>query len=277
MSNQLRQATQQDLEPILSYLRQDIPNCLYPYIDILVYGLENPNMKIWFDEDEEGPRLVAVQYHQSYQLYANRRFEDLSGFVELIQSSLPSGISGRRELIEALFPLLPQDTYEAEYGVIFRHVTYSEEELDYFQRIFNPVVSLAGPEDCEEIAQLICQDPELGGQYQPDLLAKQLIERIETGMGRSYVIRSPEGKIIAHQASFAEAPGVAVTSGLVILPQYRETDDCFNAICHYPSLPLQLEGKTSYYFCINHKMIKFLKRKKAEVPVAEYGKLILKP
>ena len=50
-------ATKQDVDRLLQYLEQDLKNCLYSYIDLKKFGIENPNLTVYFDEDERNKNV----------------------------------------------------------------------------------------------------------------------------------------------------------------------------------------------------------------------------
>ena len=95
----MKRMTREDLPRVLDYLRKDLPRCLYLYADLWVYGLDNPHMAAWFQEDGAGLGKVAMEYHGSFQLYGDRDFEDTGELLELIRRRQPPGISARREII----------------------------------------------------------------------------------------------------------------------------------------------------------------------------------
>ena len=179
----MKPVTREDLPRVLDCLEKDLPRCLYLYADIWVYGLDNPHMKVWFQEDGAGVRKVAMEYHSSFQLWGDRDFGDTGDFLELIRSRAPRGISARREIVEALASDLPDFT--AEYGFVVEHRLPPAARLEARLAESGGAVCQAGEEDALEIAALICADPELGAQYTVEGLAAQLRERMATGMGRS--------------------------------------------------------------------------------------------
>ena len=45
-------AKEQDVEKLLTYFEQDLKNCLYSYIDLKKFGIDNPNLTVYFDESD---------------------------------------------------------------------------------------------------------------------------------------------------------------------------------------------------------------------------------
>ena len=124
-----------------------------------------------------------------------------------------------------------------------------------------------GEADVPEIAALLASDPALGGQYTPEGLAEQLLERMRTGMGRSFVIRR-DGRIAAHVATYAECPEFMVTSGLVVHPDYRDTP-CFFWLDQWVARLAEAEGKAQYGMVLEPRLLRAFRRDRRE-KAAEY-------
>lgn len=254
---------------ILEYLDNDVENCLYMYADIEKYGLENDNMSVWYDTDEIGIRMVVMKYHNNFQVYSNRGFYDLEGVIELINQYNPNGISGRKEIIVYLQKYL-SEKYHTEYGVIFRGKAIDKEKIKSALADCDVCIELAKAENAKDIAELVCMDEELGSVYTVESLAAELSDRINTGMGRSYIIRD-NGKVVAHNATYAESEKFVVVSGLMVHPEFRDTEYAY-WIDLKSSLEFQEEGKDRYFFALRNRIIKWHKRI-GNIVVGEYGKM----
>ena len=270
--SRMKKAEINDQEKILKYLEQDIENGLYMYADISKYGLNSDNLLIWYDTDDIGIRMVVMKYHNSFQVYTNRGFNNVDGVLDLIYKFRPYGIAGRKDIILNLEKQLI-DVYKSEYGVIFKGKDISKEKLMRALDNSEVKIELAKETDAENIAELICMDKELGSVYTVSSLTSELKERINTGMGRSYIIRA-DGKIVAHNATYAESDKFVIVSGLMVHPDYRDTDYAY-WIDLKSSLEFQNEGKSRFFFALNNKIIRWHKRLGTQI-VAEYGKLSLK-
>ena len=209
----MRLAKQKDVGRVLEYLENDLGNCVYLYMDIRKYGLDSSYIRVWINEEEQ-LSTVVMRYFDSLQIYADKRNVDMNGIQELVLKENVQMISGEKSLIDRLRSCKKvEENYEAKEGYVFQLENY---RVFPYEGIENGL-----PEDCQEIADLMCLDEGFAGNYDPKNLALQLQERMQTGMGRSYIIRK-DGKIIAHIATFAEDMGIAVTSGLVVHPEYRD-------------------------------------------------------
>lgn len=256
----MRRAETEDREKILYYLQNHLADCLYLYIDIMNYGIATENMQIWIEEDRKEINLVAMKYHDSFQVYSHRDTPNLTAVLDLIQKYPVAMISGARGIIEKLE--MQCDTYTATYGEVFI--------MDKYRKIPGETrVLRASAKDAEEIAGLICSDEEIGGHYSVKDLTIQLKERIETGTGRSYIIRN-QGEIAAHSATYAEAEGIAVVGGTIIRKEYRKTD-YYMLLSNYMLQELAAEGKVAYTFATSEKMIHY--HRMLHNKCGEYGKL----
>lgn len=257
----MRKATQKDKEQILQYLHTKMEDCIYLYIDVMNYGVESAQMKVWVEKEKNELVLVVMKYYDSFQIYTHRSFCDISTVLELLKKYPVSMISAKKVIIEQLERYIRD--YRVTYGTVFL--------LNQYRKIpWTEKVLLANERDAWEIARLICSDDEIGGHYTIDNLAEQLAERIRTGTGRSYVIRE-NGSIIAHSATYAEAKGVAVVGGTIIKPEYRN-NNYYMILSNYMLQKLESEKKVAYTFSISDKMIRY--HTALHTKCGEYGKLI---
>lgn len=272
LGESMRRAVQQDQDAILEYLKKAVDECIYLYIDILNYGVASENIAVWLQEQDEQIELVVMKYFDSFQVYSHRRGIDVGPVLALLQEHPVTMVSARRDIIEQMEELC--HGYCAVYGAVF--------DVSRLRRTFWAMdgakrekpsaleVTEAVAEDAAEIAELICSDDTFRVNYKEDDLARQLAERIRTHTGRSVIIRM-DGRIVAHDATFAEAEGVAVVSGLVIRSEYRGLG-CYEAMVSYLGEQLMQEGKIPYAFAITDKTIRYHRAVYTEC--GEYGKLI---
>ena len=258
----MRQAKQNDNEAILQFLKQDIVNNLYAYIDIKTYGIEHPHMKIWINNTGV-IKCVVMKYYESFQI-CGKIEEVTEKLIALIAEYTPKMISGSGKNIKILESYLGQ--YKASYGKVF-------EVERLLPQMGNGIeVESATEEDMGEIAALICSDAEIGGHYDKEILAEQLRNRLKTGMGRNFIIRN-NGTIVAHTATYAESEGIAVTGGTIVAKEFRDSF-YYAALSNKLLQELMRENKKIYTFSISDKMIRY--HTKMHKICAEYGKLTYK-
>lgn len=260
-------AKNENVKDILAYLREDVGNCVYMYIDIAKYGLDNPNMDVWFDTDADGNiNLSVMKYYDSISVYSRTEDWDAEPVCELIKEKQVGMVSGQSWIIEKLYPLCG-DNYDLEIGYEFQLTNFRE-----FPDIAH--IEDGKIEDTLEIAKLICSDQSIGGYYEIENLAGQLAERIETGIGRSLVIRNKEGRIIAHIATYAEFDKIATTAGLI-------AEDDGSGIPYGTLLESRLvndllaEGFEIYTFVTEDRRARFFRTMKCK-ELSRYGKMTIK-
>lgn len=267
----MKKANNGDRDAILAYLKKDIPNCIYIYIDVTACGLENPNIHVWYDTDENGISLVVMQYYASIWIYTDRAEWDVEGVWQLLQETGVPMLSGKKDMIERL-QAIPEcgEKYAAEYGFVLKHP-----ETDALPAFSSELtVEDAVPEDAEEIARLMCQDEEFGGQYRVSVLAAQLADRIRTGLGVSWIVRNEKGEIVGHSAIFGQTDDIAVNSGLIVRNDYRDSD-CFMLLWKKGIESICQSGRQGYGYLLEQKkgIMRLNKLLKLET-VGEYGKLV---
>ena len=263
----MRRAEISEQTKITEWLKSDIANCLYMYMDIVNYGLESPNMDVYIYDRGTDYIAAAMRYYDSFQLFINadgvskdERDAIFEGFAELITTGNVSMASGRKEIIEGLSNKLPG--YKASYGLIHK--------IDRYRKMPDDITIVrATPDDTDKIAELICSDPEIGSHYTVKGLSEQLSERIKTNTGRSYLILDGD-KVVAHTATYAETADYAVTGGTIIAEPYR-IKNYYIYISNHLLQELIEENKEIYTFSINESMKKF--HDVVHKRCAEYGKL----
>lgn len=204
-------AQQKDVNRLLEYFEQDLKNCLYSYIDLKKFGIENPNLTVYFDESEE-IHCTALKYYEGLQLFDAHGNIDAEKTAELIQSLNSHIVSSTVDVIEKLYPLL-KDTYEMEKGYVTEMISMPKCEI-------SEEIRPAELSEYDEIAHLICSDEGVGGHYEPEELKEQLLTRLEEGMGRNYILKR-DGEIIHHAATYAELDNLAVISGVITREDWR--------------------------------------------------------
>ncbi|MGX8773431.1 MAG: hypothetical protein ACSW8G_00070 [Bacillota bacterium] len=211
----MKKADNNDIPAILEYLNRDVANCLYMYIDIRCYGAEH--VDVWYEKKNDEFILIAMKYHGSFQVYSDRPQEaDLEGVVELLKDYRPAMINARAELIERLKPYFEED-YLTDGGFILRLKKFVSIEDDEF------VVEVADKSDVDELSRLISEDPYYSDAYTFDEIKGQLIDRMDTGMGVSFIIRK-DGNIIAHNSITAQVDDICIAGMLLIHKDWRQSN-----------------------------------------------------
>ena len=206
-----RLVEKKDIPEILAYFEKNLKNCLYSYIDLKKFGIENPNLTVYVDKSNE-IHCTALKYYEGLQLFDAEGKMDTEGTAELIKELNSHIVSSTVDVIEKLYPLL-EDAYEMEQGYVTEMLSMPECEI-------SEDVRPAEISEYDEIARLICSDEGVGGHYEPEELKNQLLTRLGEGMGRNYIIKR-DGEIIHHAATYAELDNLAVISGVITREDWR--------------------------------------------------------
>ncbi len=260
-------AKEQDLQELFAFLQDNVADCLYLYIDVKKYGLDNPNMAVWIERKGEDRRIrtVIMRYYDSIQMASDDKDWDKEWMKEQILKERYNSISGKASMISQLSAQLKQ-FYHASYGVVFQL-----EEYRKFEGV--DIIEHAREEDMWEVAELICTDESFKACYDIAMLEQQLKERLQSGMGRNVVIRK-DGKIISHIATYAEFEDIAITSGMITHPDYR--DGSFGLLAEsFLTNELLDSGKRVYTLVIKKPRKKFLTIMGAKT-CGEYGRMTYK-
>lgn len=247
---------------ILEMLKNRIAQCLYIAMDLEIYGLRNPDVTFYYDDDEVF--TIIMMYYDTVQMFTSGKASDLLKYVDFIKGLNPIAICAGKDIVEQLEPHF--ENYKAEYGIVISDNSYLEfKQFD--------MIRAAKMEDVDGIAELMLSTEEFSQNNTLDVLKKQLSERICTGRGRSFVIED-EGKIVAHTAIYAEIENVAVESGLVVHADYKKK--FYGMIIHeYIKKVLSQENKKLFGRRYNESMQNSAQLEKMVVE-AECGRLILK-
>ena len=253
-----------DIPEILAYFEQNLKNCLYSYIDLKKFGIDNPSLTVYVDKTQ-GIRCTALKYYEGLQLFDADGKMDAEQTAELIKDLNSHIVSSTVDVIEKIYPLL-KDTYEMEQGYVTEMLSMPECEI-------SEEVRPADLSEYDEIARLICSDEGVGGHYEPEELKNQLLTRLEEGMGRNYILKR-DGDIIHHAATYAELGNLAVISGVITREDWRGKGVgtlAVRKLCH----DLLQEGKKPCLFYYTKQAEGFYKKIGFEEGTG-WAKLVLK-
>lgn len=268
----MQKVCQEEIAAILQYLSKDLGNCIYLYIDISKYGLDNPNMELWVEKEGNRYNLVVMKYFDSLQIYATDENWNSVEIERLIIEEKIRMISAPIHIATQLMSIASvSERYKRTDGLVYQYDNIKPISNELLRRK-NICVELAQNEDMEEIAKLICSDMCFAENYDLDKLTQQLLERAQTGMGRNYIIRE-KGEIVAHIATYAEENQIAVASGLIVNNPYRAK--MYGIIIeNYLVTKLVQENIKVFTFVTDANRIKYLSYLKAK-QCGDYSKLTL--
>lgn len=261
----MKQLTKERVPELTAYLRMYVEECIYLYIDLQVCGVDNPEVMFWFDENEKGINTVVMKYYDSFQIFSAYEDWNARETRQLLDQYEVTTVCGKRSMIERLEQDC-RESYDSAYGMIVNEKSYRE--FSSFDQ-----VETADEKDAPEIAALMCRDEEFGMNYDTETLSRQLAQRIRDKAGISFIIRK-DGNIAAHAAVFAQYGDIAVESGLIVNPDYKDT--FYGMVIHeYIKKYLILSGKQVFGFRIADYMVRYAKASREDI-CGYYGKLTKK-
>lgn len=202
------------IQPVVEYIGADRVKCFYLYIDLVECGTQKDGVGLWVSFDEsDAIRAVMYRYYDTLHLYS-RGAVPVDEALSLIGELDPKVITGDMENIAALRERLDAGRYAYEESYIITAEKYMDGKSDLD-------VTEAGEADVPEIAALMMKAEIYYTVYTYESLCEQLYARVRDGFGHLYAMRTPEGRLVATNATNAETADMAVISGLVTDPEMR--------------------------------------------------------
>lgn len=248
----MRLAEEKDIDNILRLLKLNLDECVHIYINLKTNGLSNPNIQVWINEVAGEVNIVAMRYYTALRFFCvDSDADTMKKISQLIDSIEHKMVFAPYVIARQLFEIY-KEQYELEESVAVKMTRFRNFNFD--------MVEIATAKDAEEIATLILDDDFYKGHYTHKGLVKEILERMQTGLGRNYIIRE-DGKIIAHNGIMAQTDDVAVAGLLLCHRDYRnrflsETMESFLV------KTMQDEGIELYSYIVEERRLKALERSK---------------
>ena len=205
--------SQNEIQTAVDYIGTDYKITPYMYVNLIKYGLGTDNVTSWLDLNEKGEiDGVYLLYYDCLHFYTKNveeyPVERLLGFIKTTDHKvlMLQGAIGDR--IDSNFP-----SYYSERNYVIDMDKVGLEEREFLSEI-------AKREDISEIVDLLMADPEYMDVYDRDVLSKQLHDRFDDDFSR-YIVVKMDGKVVATCSTYAEVPGFAIISGVIVHPEYR--------------------------------------------------------
>lgn len=247
---------------ILEILRNAYFKNPYLYIDAVSFGFRGENIQTHIFYDNGEMAAVIYKYYNSLQICAVKENISVSEIALFIKERNFDMISGNGMIIRSLEQEL-MDFYTAHFGSI---MIFPKERKE--KQTGNAV--MACYDDCGEIARLICSDEDIGGHYEPEVLQKQLEERM-LHFGCKNVIIKEDEKIVAHAATYADCSDFAIIGGVITSPDCRGKGYGAQVVA-FLTEQLLLEGKNPLLYCYEPKTVKWYEKNGWEI-CTQCGKL----
>ena len=235
----IKECNDSDKSLLLDYIGKDYGKCLYVYIDLRKYPLDNHHFRAWCQYDDQ-QTLVAVvtEYHKGIQVYSKSQDFNAEEIASFLNAKNPPIILGMKETMDKLWPFMPER--KQELGTVG--------QLTSVRIDANPNAYAADYNELEDIVNLLVQDENIGKPYGFESLYTQFRERMEDGFGRNYILRdNATHELICHAGTYAELPEIAVIGGVITSPNFRgqgQAKSVLAALCQ----KLLEEGKDIFSF-----------------------------
>lgn len=260
-----------DKTEILAYLKPDLGNCLYLFLDIDTYEIGAGVIDVWIQRAIDSTIIgIAMRYMDSFQLYARQENIDKVNYADLanlIKCAEAMRVSAPKGIIRALKSML-EESFDDSYGVVMELVSYKSLSN------LNVHVEEASRGDIPEIVNIIVNDEDLGASYELQEMVKQFEERYDQGMGKSFVIRK-DGSIIAHLGFSAITSEFVIAAYTVVKPENRNYPYGAFLDSYLINLLLPRLSKRGFAFMQDSRRIKLFELMGNPI-VGEYGKLLRK-
>lgn len=223
---------------VINYIAKDYYKCIYLYLDIKKYGILNPNVKSWIQQNEDGDTIcVLLKYYTGMHIYSKKRDYNLEEISKLIYIEKPTMICGEQKTIEDIYDYINDDNYLIEKGWVRELSEIDEDNIDNY-------IQKAEKDDFKQIAKLLYEDEDLGSSYELEELEKQLYERKKEGYSRNYIIKE-SGMVVSHAGTGAEDDKLGMLAYVITDPQYRGNGYA-KKVCKAVCRDLISEGKNVY-------------------------------
>ncbi len=203
----------ENIKSVFDYIGEDYGKCLYIYIDLKKYGIDDENFNVWIQYNENNEICAIIsEYYGGIQIYSKKQDFIHEEIIEFITDKDPNVLFAVKPIIDSIKGSLPQ--YEQETGIVGELI-----KLEYPP---NKDAYSAPMEELEEIVSIIAEDEDIGKPYGFDSLYEQYCERKKDNFGRNYVLRDDKNnEIICHAGTYAELPELAVIGGVITSIPYR--------------------------------------------------------
>ncbi|MDO5849817.1 MAG: GNAT family N-acetyltransferase [Methanobacteriaceae archaeon] len=226
------------IDVVFDYIAKDYGRCLYIFIDLKKYGLDDPNFDVWIQYNENNEICAIIsEYYGGIQLYSKDYDFIPSEIADFIKEKDTHVLFGMIQIIDKLKEFLPD--YSQETGIVG--------ELKELKYPPNPKAYSIPLEEMEEVVKVVAADEDIGKPYGFESLYEQYCERKKTNFGRNFVLRADNGDIICHAGTYAELEELAVIGGVITAPNYRGkgfSKETLSSLCK----ELQSEDKDIFSF-----------------------------
>lgn len=261
----ITQCNSDDIHVILAYIGNNYKHCLYLYVNLLKYGANSNNVKVYTQKNNENITAVILTYYSCLHIYSALGDFDENEVIKLFFDNSLTMVYCTRMTAEKIWKSWPKSNRAIiSYGWVAQITKVDKPDLER--------TTLAKADDFQQIVQLIYNDEDIGKSYDYKGLSQQLIERVKEGFARNLVIKD-NNLVVAHACTNAEVGNIAIAAELIVRKEYRQqgfATDIWRNICSQ----LLFEGKEVYSFYYS-KESQSLHKKIGFFEVCEWAKIVI--
>lgn len=234
-------ATGQDVRAILQYIGNQYEECLYLYINLKKYGINNANILVWVDKEDEILRGIYLQYFDCLHFYSKESAYPIERLGQFLEEVKPQTIF----MPERYARNLQQALLEAHYAMERMDVI----SIDKLLPEGNVDVYRATREEVPKIARFLMSDESYSKIYDEKTLCQQLLQRYDDGFSRYHYVLQ-DGEIAVCEATNAELDDMAILGSLLTAVPYRGRGLGSSVVRNIWN-EVYLEGKLGFAFISN--------------------------
>ena len=146
----------EDITSVFDYIGEDYGKCLYIYIDLKKYGIDDENFNVWiqYNETEDICAIISA-YYGGIQIYSKEEDFLVDEIVDFIKQKDPNVFFSIKPNIDKLKVHFPE--YEQETGIVG--------ELKELKYPPNIKAYSAPLDELKEIVEIIAEDEDIGKPY----------------------------------------------------------------------------------------------------------------
>ena len=137
--------TENDKKEVFDYIGDQYGKCLYLYIDLLKYGFECEQIKLWCQRINGSISVLVFKYYSGVHVFSKEEAFDVEEVIQLLNEIKPSMICGMATVLKKIAGYL--DLYEMETGSVAM--------LKHFRDYDNGLPYQAKENELKELVQML--------------------------------------------------------------------------------------------------------------------------
>jgi len=238
----IQKAEQKDNARILRYIGDSYEECPYLYMNLRKYGIDDPTVSVWLDEDRESDKLLGVylKYFDCLHFFTKDLKYQVHDILSQIELHHPKVIFMQMQIGEKIGERMTP-FYELHHMDVMSASRVRSAGTDGVKR--------ADRSDIPPIVDFLMSDAAYANVYDRKTVYDQFLQRYDDGYSRFHYV-SQNGKIVSCAGTNAELNDIAVIGGLLTSPPCRKQGLCSKVTSSIWKETLS-EGKRVFSFVDN--------------------------